>query len=315
MAFLNFKRKNLAQPEDKRQVWGVEGAAPFDDGGNFRQGAGVGSFSNSGADYAYAAGSQAVSAASEVQRARYRLLGAATLVLVLGLLLVLVFDAKPRPMPLDTPIVMGSGAQPRVLGGSGGGLRAGSASAARVETGAITSTNTPASAAKEQASTALPAPHNNPALPAAPAEKPLQATPVKPVATNLEPTPAKAEVQVETPAEIKVSKTPPTAKPKPVDKAEKAEKADKADSDKEGGSDAATGRFIVQAGAFEDNASARALRLKLESQGVKTYAQVATVKGERLIRIRVGPYKTRSEAEQSAKKLKALGHEAGIYKL
>jgi len=76
-----------------------------------------------------------------------------------------------------------------------------------------------------------------------------------------------------------------------------------------------TGRFIVQFGAFSDVAKSREVRQKVERAGLKTYAQVAkTADGDR-IRVRVGPFATKAEAEKAASKIKALDLPASILAL
>ncbi len=72
-------------------------------------------------------------------------------------------------------------------------------------------------------------------------------------------------------------------------------------------------RIVVQVGAFSDAAKAREARLKLERAGLPTYTNVAkTPDGER-IRVRMGPFKTKAEADKAAARAKALGLEAGLY--
>jgi DedD protein len=66
-------------------------------------------------------------------------------------------------------------------------------------------------------------------------------------------------------------------------------------------------RFVVQVGAFADKQAAQLARKKLERQGLKTYAQVAkTAQGDR-IRVRLGPFASRAEADKAAQKAKAAG--------
>ena len=72
---------------------------------------------------------------------------------------------------------------------------------------------------------------------------------------------------------------------------------------------------MVQVGAFADVARAREARLKLERAGLKTYTHVAeTAEGKR-IRVRVGPYATKAEADKAAARVKALGLPAAILTL
>lgn len=74
-------------------------------------------------------------------------------------------------------------------------------------------------------------------------------------------------------------------------------------------------RLVVQVGAFAEAQSARATRLKLERAGFKTYTHVADTSAGKLIRVRVGPFATRSEADKAAAKVKAMGLPARILTL
>jgi DedD protein len=74
-------------------------------------------------------------------------------------------------------------------------------------------------------------------------------------------------------------------------------------------------RFVVQVGAYAEQASARAVRLKIERAGLKTYTQVASTAEGRRIRVRLGPFNTRAEAEKAAEKIKSLGYAPGILTL
>jgi len=65
-------------------------------------------------------------------------------------------------------------------------------------------------------------------------------------------------------------------------------------------------RLVVQVGAFADAAKAREVRLKLEKAGLKTYTQVADSKDGKRTRVRVGPFASKTEADQAALKIKAL---------
>ena len=70
---------------------------------------------------------------------------------------------------------------------------------------------------------------------------------------------------------------------------------------------AAGPRFVVQVGAYAEQAAAREVRRKLEAKGLKTYAQVAKTKEGERIRVRLGPFADKAEAERAASKAKALG--------
>ena len=75
------------------------------------------------------------------------------------------------------------------------------------------------------------------------------------------------------------------------------------------------GRFVVQVGAFADPTKARETRLKVERAGMKTYTHVAETKEGKRIRVRVGPFGTRAEADKAAEKLKGLDLPAAILTL
>lgn len=110
-----------------------------------------------------------------------------------------------------------------------------------------------------------------------------------------------ADKPVEKPAE-KPQLEKPAAEKAVAEKA--TEKPPEKPSDK-----AATGneRIVVQVGAFSEVERAREARLKLERAGLKTYTHVAETAQGRRIRVRLGPFATRAEAEKAAERAKALG--------
>ena len=72
---------------------------------------------------------------------------------------------------------------------------------------------------------------------------------------------------------------------------------------------------MVQVGAFADAVKAREVRLKLEKAGLKTYTQVAETAAGKRIRVRVGPFATRAEADKAASKIKSLDLQAAVLTL
>jgi DedD protein len=74
-------------------------------------------------------------------------------------------------------------------------------------------------------------------------------------------------------------------------------------------------RLIVQVGAFADVEKAREVRMKLEKAGFKTYTQVAETTAGKRIRVRVGPFATKAEADKAASKIKGLDLPASILTL
>lgn len=74
-------------------------------------------------------------------------------------------------------------------------------------------------------------------------------------------------------------------------------------------------RLVVQVGAFAEASRAREVRLKIEAAGMKTYTHVAETSEGRRIRVRLGPFSNRAEAERAATRVKALGYPAAILTL
>ena len=74
-------------------------------------------------------------------------------------------------------------------------------------------------------------------------------------------------------------------------------------------------RFVVQVGAYSDEAKVREVRIKIEKAGLKTYTQVAETKEGKRVRVRLGPFASRDEAEKAVAKLKPLNFQAQILSL
>lgn len=72
------------------------------------------------------------------------------------------------------------------------------------------------------------------------------------------------------------------------------------------------GRFIVQVGAFSDEAKVREIKQKLESVGLKTYTQVVQTSAGRATRVRVGPFANRADADRAAERVKGANLPAAI---
>jgi DedD protein len=212
------------------------------------------------------------------KRARHRLIGAGVLVLIGVVGFPLLFDTQPRPIAVDIPIEIPDRNKVKPL-------PAPAQPAAQAPTVSGPVTVAPAPPAAPQAT--VPAPQPAPA--AAVTEAPLAKTEAKP-----EPKPA--------------------AQPEP-----KSDDGAKAKALLEGGTvqvaAASEGRFVVQVGAFADPAKARATRLKVERAGLKTYTNVADTKDGKRVRVRVGPFVTRAEADKAASKLKGLDLPAAILTL
>jgi DedD protein len=91
--------------------------------------------------------------------------------------------------------------------------------------------------------------------------------------------------------------------PKPVAKAQ--DKQDKPAEERHAAAD--NGRFVVQVGAFGETTAAREARQKVEKLGLRTYTQVVETDAGKRIRVRVGPFSSRDEAQQAVAKLRSAG--------
>lgn len=232
------------------------------------------------------------------QRAKYRLVGASVLVLAGVIGFPLLFDKQPRPIAVDTPIDIPD--RNKVVP-----LTLPAASKSALPTATATAT-VPA-----QPEVVAPAPDNSPQAAVAAnepgvitetSEKNVPLAPVKTADDAI-----KTEVK-ETPKPVKAAAS--AAVNKPVDAA-------KAQALLDGKAVAAPveGRFVVQVGAFADAARAHEVRQKLERAGLKTYTHVAETKDGKRIRVRVGPFAVKAEAEKAAEKIKKLNLPAALLTL
>ncbi len=121
-------------------------------------------------------------------------------------------------------------------------------------------------------------------------------TKAKPLSASAGLDPKEEVVAPEKPEPVVVPKAP-EVKPVEAKVAEVKTTEAKADS---------AGRFIVQVGAFSDEAKANDVRAKIEKAGFKTYTQVAATKEGPRTRVRVGPFASRDEADKAARKIKQL---------
>jgi DedD protein len=71
-------------------------------------------------------------------------------------------------------------------------------------------------------------------------------------------------------------------------------------------------RFIVQVGAFADESKSKDVRSKLEKAGIKTYTHIAQTKEGKRIRVRVGPFASKEEAQKTVDKIKSLQLSASV---
>lgn len=65
--------------------------------------------------------------------------------------------------------------------------------------------------------------------------------------------------------------------------------------------------FVVQLGAFSDQLKAKQQQANLVSNGFKAYTETLKIDNNEVTRVRIGPFMTRSAAENELKKLKKIG--------
>ena len=198
------------------------------------------------------------------------------------------FETQPRPMSPDIRIVP---AAPQA---------GGSDVSARAVSGRV------AVSAAATGARVAPAPSPSPALEA---QRESVATPEKVVSDEaaekpvVKPAERAAEKPVQKPAERPAQK--PAQKP-----AEKPPAKPDAKSDTK-----VLTRYVVQFGAFADASAARETRQKAERLGLKTYAQQVDTPAGKRVRVRLGPFSDRAEAEKALATLRKGGLTGAILTL
>ncbi|MEO8059287.1 MAG: SPOR domain-containing protein [Burkholderiales bacterium] len=223
-------------------------------------------------------------------RARQRLIGAVVLVVIGVIGFPLVFETQPRPIPVDIPIVIPRKDSAPPLAMPPARLPPAGAQNAPTEASAPALISPPddvITETREQAGKEVAlVPAARPPSAAVVAEKAASKPAVKPAPAQPAP-----KVAVET---------------KPLSKADDAVRA-KALLEGAPPAAATGGRFVLQVGAFADAAAARETRLKAEKLGLKTYTQVAETPAGSRIRVRVGPFSSREEADKALAKARGAG--------
>lgn len=230
------------------------------------------------------------------QRAKHRLIGAAVLVLVGVIGFPLLVDKQPRPIAVDIPIEIPDKNKVKPLTVA---PLVQLAASAPVAPGPAVSVAAPAAMVEGRGGEVV-APGGMPAS---------QSQLSKPVAaaSSVSQPEAKLQAQAEPRPAEKTAEKPAT------DSGAKAQAL--LDGKEPPKTAAAEDRFVVQVGAFADVAKAREARLKLERTGFKTYTQVVEAKDGRRVRVRVGPFATKVEADKAAEKIKKLDLPAAILTL
>lgn len=229
------------------------------------------------------------------RRARHRLIGAAMLVLLGVVGFPILFDTQPRPIPVDIPIEIPDRNKVAPL--------------------VVPAPEHPVAAVVPPV--AGPSAARAPERPAQPAASVAAGTPSQESRKSVSvPEPAASAAVAAKPRPDGKSESKPVPAPAAETRATQNEEAARARALLEGRAVPSApiaapslpenGRFIVQIGAFAEVEKAREVRLKLERAGIKTYAQVVETKDGKRIRVRVGPFDGKAEAEKAAARIKGL---------
>lgn len=241
------------------------------------------------------------------RQARFRLTGAAVLVLVAVVVFPLVFDTQPRPVAIDTPIVVPD--RQAVLPMGTGTLPASQSPARPQSTPEVDSAQTTTSSITPESSP------SSPVVPQAqePASRPA---PEKRPDPSVASTPATHSVAPPAPVKPPVQDKPAPSR-KTTDAHDDGTRAKALlDGGKAADKSAAVERHILQVGAYTDNDKAREVRRKLEQAGLKTYTQAVEGKdGKRVVRVRIGPFDSKADAEKAAARVRKLDLPVSLLRL
>ena len=229
------------------------------------------------------------------KRARHRLIGASVLVLVGVIGFPLLFDSQPRPISVDIPIEIPDKNTVKPLG-SATQVKPAADVVVESDGGKEYVVKAPAPAAEPAVSRSATGTVGSTPAPAKPEPKPVEKPIEKPVEKPADKPPARSDDGAKARALLE-GRDAPAAKPVTSTVA------------------AASSRFVVQVGAFSDVAKAQEARAKLERAGLKTYTQVVTPKEGKRIRVRVGPFESKGDADKTADKIRKLDLPASVLEL
>lgn len=72
--------------------------------------------------------------------------------------------------------------------------------------------------------------------------------------------------------------------------------------------------YYINVGLFADEANARKAQARLLNEGLPAFRQELNVSSGRRIRVRVGPYPRRTEADAAAASIRSMGLEAVVFR-
>ena len=234
----------------------------------------------------------------EKKRARRRLVGAAAMVLAAIIGLPMLLESEPQPLAEDIQInipsldksatdsaVAASEQAPAVMPVAGDEASAAQGSTDRTAAASdATSTSTPSVTETPSASAATTEKSKKPAVSAsAPAEPKAQAASQPKSSTESErAAQVRALLDGKSASAAKASSEPASAQTKPE-------------------------KFVLQVAALSSADKAKELQQKLSKAGISSYTEKVKVSGSEQIRVRVGPFASREEADKVRGKLSGMG--------
>ncbi|MDE2254273.1 MAG: SPOR domain-containing protein [Betaproteobacteria bacterium] len=261
---------------------------------------------------AAAAGAQAQSEETLRIRARRRLIGAVVLVLTGVVVFPLIFETQPKPVVSNMSLVIPSQSQASIA----------PASAPRVPAVDARAAAAIAESSAEMASTPqhlkTPAPGSEAGATSSPSQETPAATPSAadkqaPVRAQPAAAPAKHQQTQRQIASARVALAALEGKQPDQISTQQAEAALAKSAEPVAAPNST--RYVIQAGAYADTRVAHQVRQKIEHAGFKTYTQVVDTAGGKRIRVRVGPFASRQEADKALARIKALGLAAVVLTL
>lgn len=252
------------------------------------------------------------SATSDVEaarvRARRRLIGMAVLVGAGLIGFPWLFETQPRPMSQDVQVVQAPGAggqSPSMPSGVSSRGAAGRVAVAGIVAPAELSESKETPVTREEPVTTRSEPVQEAPRRAEPAAKPEPKSESK-----AEPKPeskpeAKREPKVAAAKTADKASSKPAPKPATKEASKDAPKSASKPGDK--ATDKPATRYVVQFGAFADVNAAHEARMKVERLGGKTYAQQVDTPAGKRIRVRLGPYADKAEADKAMATVRKAG--------
>lgn len=248
----------------------------------------------------------------EKKRARRRLIGAVALVLAAVIGLPMLFDSEPKPLADDINIQIPSKDKPAVQASQNAREQLPEAGSTSVSENIKTPISEPVEEIIPPPATRTIAPSQNKEAPVSPnpeikadaksdfapsAKAPGKVSQAKTIETAVSKTPAKSAAEDETSRALAILEGKTSSKP--VNNV-----PGKADA---GAKVPAHSNFVVQVAALATQEKINELQGKLKAANIASYTQTVITSSGKIIRIRIGPFTSRVEAEKTREKLIRLG--------